>query len=193
LGGVIGREPELAVLQRFLDSIPSGPSALLLSGDPGIGKTTVWKEGLADALPRNYRILSCGPIEAETRLSYTALGDLLEPILEEALPSLPEPQRRALEIALLRSPSSGARADQRWPTPCSSASTRWRLISSGSTASWASVPARSWLPGSRPRRLDREASRTGHGLDRYGFRGFLGSVLPLASGQEIAPERREGS
>ena len=113
MGGVIGREPELAVLQRFLDSIPSGPSALLLSGDPGIGKTTVWKEGLADALPRNYRILSCGPIEAETRLSYTALGDLREPTLEEALPSLPEPQRWALEIALLRSPSSGARADQR--------------------------------------------------------------------------------
>ena len=97
MGDVIGREPELAVLQRFLDSIPTGPSALLLSGDPGIGKTTVWKEGLADALLRDYRILSCGPIEAETRLSYAALGDLLEPILEEALPSLPEPQRRALE------------------------------------------------------------------------------------------------
>jgi len=113
LGEVVGREPELAVLQRFLDSIPSAPSALLLSGDPGIGKTTVWKEGLADALLRDYRILSCGPIEAETRLSYAALGDLLEPILEEALPSLPEPQRLALEVALLRSPSSGARADQR--------------------------------------------------------------------------------
>lgn len=113
MGEVVGREPELAVLQRFLDSIPSAPSALLLSGDPGIGKTTVWKEGLADALLRDYRILSCGPIEAETRLSYAALGDLLEPILEEALPSLPEPQRLALEVALLRSPSSGARADQR--------------------------------------------------------------------------------
>ena len=113
MGEVMGREPELAVLQRFLDSIPSAPSALLLSGDPGIGKTTVWKEGLADALLRDYRILSCGPIEAETRLSYAALGDLLEPILEEALPSLPEPQRLALEVALLRSPSSGARADQR--------------------------------------------------------------------------------
>ena len=104
---VIGREPELAILTRFLESIPTGPSALLLSGDPGIGKTTVWKEGLADALARDYRILSCGPIEAETRLSYTALGDLLEPILEEALPSLPEPQRRALEIALLRVAPSG--------------------------------------------------------------------------------------
>ena len=112
-GDVIGRESELAILHRFLDSIPTGPSALLLSGDPGIGKTTVWKEGLAGAQLRRYRTLSCGPVEAETRLSYAALGDLLEPILEEALPTLPEPQRQALEVALLRSPSSGARADQR--------------------------------------------------------------------------------
>ena len=98
---------------RFLDSIPTGPSALLLSGDPGIGKTTVWKEGLAGAQLRRYRTLSCGPVEAETRLSYAALGDLLEVILEEALPTVPEPQRLALEVALLRSPRSGARADQR--------------------------------------------------------------------------------
>jgi DNA-binding CsgD family transcriptional regulator len=112
-GDVIGRESELAIIHRFLDSIPTGPSALLLSGDAGIGKTTVWKEGLAGALQRRYRTLSCGPVEAETRLSYAALGDLLEPVLEEALPTVPEPQRRALEVALLRSPSSGARAGQR--------------------------------------------------------------------------------
>jgi DNA-binding CsgD family transcriptional regulator len=112
-GDVIGRESELTILDRFLDSIPTGPSALLLSGDPGIGKTTVWQEGLAGALQRRYRTLSCRPVEAETRLSYAALGDLLEPVLEEALPAVPEPQRRALEVALLRSPSSGARADQR--------------------------------------------------------------------------------
>ena len=110
---VIGRESELATLDRFLDSLPAGPSALLLFGDPGIGKTTVWREGLASALQRGYRALSCGPVEAETRLSYAALGDLLEPVLEEALPTLPEPQRQALEVALLRAPSSGARANQR--------------------------------------------------------------------------------
>ncbi|HEX6580334.1 MAG TPA: AAA family ATPase [Actinomycetota bacterium] len=112
-GDVIGRESELATLHSFLDSIPTGPSALLLSGDPGIGKTTVWKEGLAGAIQRGYLTLSCGPVEAETRLSYAALGDLLEPVLEEALPTVPEPQRQALEVALLRSPRSGARADQR--------------------------------------------------------------------------------
>jgi DNA-binding CsgD family transcriptional regulator len=112
-GDVIGRESELAILHSFLDSIPTGPSALVLFGEPGIGKTTVWRKGLAGALQRGYRTLSCGPVEAETRLSYAALGDLLEPVLEEALPTLPEPQRRALEVALLRAPSSGARADQR--------------------------------------------------------------------------------
>jgi DNA-binding CsgD family transcriptional regulator len=112
-GDVIGRESELAILHHFLDSIPSGPSAMLLSGDPGIGKTTVWKRGLAAAQERDYRTLSCNPVEAETRLSYTALGDLVQPILDESLPSLPEPQRTALEVALLRSPRTGARADQR--------------------------------------------------------------------------------
>ncbi|HYF12240.1 MAG TPA: AAA family ATPase [Actinomycetota bacterium] len=110
---VIGRESELAILDRFLDSIPSGPGAVLLSGEAGIGKTTVWKAGLDGALRRRYRTLSCGPVEAETRLSYAALGDLLEPVLDETLPTLPEPQRRALEVALLRAPSSGARANQR--------------------------------------------------------------------------------
>ncbi len=49
VGDVIGREPELAILDRFLDAIPAGPGALLLSGEAGIGKTTVWKEGLDGA------------------------------------------------------------------------------------------------------------------------------------------------
>jgi DNA-binding CsgD family transcriptional regulator len=112
-GDVVGRESELAILHRFLDSIPTGPRALLLSGDPGIGKTTVWKRGLAEALERGYRTLSCSPVEAERRLSYAALGDLVEPVLDESLPTLPDPQRVALEVALLRSPRTGRRADQR--------------------------------------------------------------------------------
>jgi tetratricopeptide (TPR) repeat protein len=112
-GDVIGRESELAILHRFLDSIPTDPSALLLAGDAGIGKTTVWRRGLAGALERGYRTLSCSPVEAETRLSYAALGDLVEPILDESLPALPEPQRAALEVALLRSTRTGGRADQR--------------------------------------------------------------------------------
>ena len=76
---VIGRESELEILDRFLDSLETGFRALLLFGEPGIGKTTVWREGLAEAQERGYRTLACSPVEAETRLSYAALGDLLEP------------------------------------------------------------------------------------------------------------------
>lgn len=109
---IIGRESELVTLWRFLNSIPAGPSALLLSGDPGIGKTTVWKEGVQGALQKSYRILACRPVEAETRLSYAALGDLLEAVLDETLLELPEPQRHALQVALLKA-SSSTRPDQR--------------------------------------------------------------------------------
>src|SRR5262249_50426996 len=38
----------------------------------------------------------------------------------------------------------------RWPTRCSSASTRWRPTSSGSTASLAFARAPNWLRGSHP-------------------------------------------
>jgi DNA-binding CsgD family transcriptional regulator len=110
---VVGRESELAILDRFLDSVPTGQSALLLFGEAGIGKTTVWRDGVTSALQRGYRTLTSSPVEAETRLSYAALGDLLEPVLDEALPLLPAPQREALEVALLRAPSGGARANQR--------------------------------------------------------------------------------
>jgi DNA-binding CsgD family transcriptional regulator len=113
VGDVVGREPELVTLERVLDAIAHGPVALLLSGDAGIGKTTVWRRGLAGALERGYRTLSCSPVEAEMRLSYAALGDIVDPVLDESLPTLPEPQRTALEVALLRSPRTGGRVDQR--------------------------------------------------------------------------------
>jgi AAA ATPase-like protein len=49
-GDIVGREPELATLEGVLDAIEPGPTALLLSGDAGIGKTTVWRRGLTGAL-----------------------------------------------------------------------------------------------------------------------------------------------
>lgn len=110
---IIGREEELAAVERFLESVPEGPRALLIEGDPGIGKTTVWSEGVAAARGRLHWILSCRPAEAETSLAFSALGDLLEPVLEETLPQLPTPQRRALEVAVLRADAESERAEPR--------------------------------------------------------------------------------
>ena len=39
---VVGREQELAAIDAFLDAPPGGPAALLVEGEAGIGKTTLW-------------------------------------------------------------------------------------------------------------------------------------------------------
>jgi predicted ATPase len=54
-------------------------------------------------------VLACRAAESEARLSYAALGDLLD----FELPDLPTPQRRARDAALLRAEVEGAPPDQR--------------------------------------------------------------------------------
>jgi ATP-dependent Clp protease ATP-binding subunit ClpA len=49
---VIGREPELAVLEEFLDR-DTPWLAPLLTGGPGIGKTALWERGPAPGQARN--------------------------------------------------------------------------------------------------------------------------------------------
>ena len=53
-------------------------------------------------------MLSCRPVEAEIALPFAALGDLLEDVGDDVLARLPEPQRDALEVALLRSEAHGS-------------------------------------------------------------------------------------
>ena len=55
--GMFGRGRELGAVAAFLDGLPSGPSGLLLEGEAGIGKTTVWMAGVADAAARSYLVL----------------------------------------------------------------------------------------------------------------------------------------
>ena len=77
------------------------PGAAVLSGEAGIGKTTLWLAGIEAAAARGYRILSSRPSEAETRFSFAGLTDLLGSAAGDVLPELPPIQRRALEAALL--------------------------------------------------------------------------------------------
>ena len=41
-GEIVGRERELAALAGFVDEAPRRPRALVLEGEAGIGKTTLW-------------------------------------------------------------------------------------------------------------------------------------------------------
>jgi predicted ATPase len=43
---IVGRAGEQARIDAFVEAVPSGAQALLLRGEPGIGKTTLWRRGL---------------------------------------------------------------------------------------------------------------------------------------------------
>jgi DNA-binding CsgD family transcriptional regulator len=100
-GEIIGRDEELGSVYGFLDQAADGPAALVLEGEAGIGKSTLWLAGVEAARARGLRVLSARPSEAERGLPHAGLGDLFEDVLESVLPVLPAPRRRALEVALL--------------------------------------------------------------------------------------------
>lgn len=107
-GPVVGRDQELAAADRFLEDAAGAPRALVLEGEPGIGKSTVWNEVVLRAERRGFRVLTTRPAQAEARLSLASLADLLEPVPDDHFAGLPPPQRAALEAALMR--STGHRA-----------------------------------------------------------------------------------
>jgi predicted ATPase len=111
--GVVGRPGELAVIERFLDRLAEGWAILLLEGEPGIGKTTLLRAGVEAAQRRDLRVLRCAASPSEARLSYAALTDLFGGVEEEVLACLPQPQRAALDAALLRSAPVGGQVNRR--------------------------------------------------------------------------------
>jgi DNA polymerase III delta prime subunit len=110
---VVGRAAELDVVDAFLASLDDGPARLLVEGEPGIGKTTVWQAASSRARERGYRILTSRPGPSETRLTFAGLGDFLSGVDDDALEALPAPQRRALRVALLRDDPDGPAPEQR--------------------------------------------------------------------------------
>ena len=102
MGDPVGRDDEVQRVRAFVNaSVLDAPRVLVLDGEAGIGKSTLWHTGLALARERGLRVLSTRPAEAEQTLALAGLGDLLEGVLHEVLPALAPPRRRALEVALL--------------------------------------------------------------------------------------------
>jgi hypothetical protein len=111
--GIHGRTAELARIGSFLQDTGTRPAALLIEGAAGIGKTTLWSAGIDLARQRGWWVLTCRPVQSEAALSFSALGDLLEPVPEQAFAGLPRPQRQALDVALLRADPGADPPDQR--------------------------------------------------------------------------------
>lgn len=104
----VGREAELHAIDGF---VAHGAGVLAIVGEPGIGKTTLWREGVERARTAGVTVLSARPSESEAKLSFAGLTDLLAGLPEELLERLPAPQRNGIEAALLR------RSADRAPAP----------------------------------------------------------------------------
>lgn len=124
----LGRESELEAIGRALQDDAPAPRAVVLEGEAGIGKSTVWGAGIAHAMRSGYVVLSTRASQSETALSFAGLSDLLADVADDVLPHLPEPQRVALEVALLRR-SPDLRAHGRRAVGAAALSTLRRLCS----------------------------------------------------------------
>jgi DNA-binding CsgD family transcriptional regulator len=111
----LGRERELTSLDAWLAAVPraDAPSLLVIAGEPGIGKTTLWNEAVRRARALGYQVLSSRPVPSDAGLPHVALADLLRSVPGEALGTLPAPQRRALEVALLLAEPGDSELDPR--------------------------------------------------------------------------------
>jgi DNA-binding CsgD family transcriptional regulator len=98
---IVGREEEAATLAAFVAG-RGEPRALVLTGEAGMGKTTLWQAALATAREQGVRMLAARASEVELQLPYVALSDLLEEVEIAEVSGVPAPQRRALEIAMFR-------------------------------------------------------------------------------------------
>ncbi len=90
-------------------SADSPAGTLVLAGGPGIGKTTLWQEGIDTARDCGLRVLVSRPSGAEARHTFAGLIDLCDGLDARALAVLPAPQRQALEVALLQTEPDGRR------------------------------------------------------------------------------------
>jgi len=103
----LGRAAELGEVERFLEPARAG-RALVVCGEPGIGKSTLWEAGAGLARSRGFAAWCARASYAEAQLSFAGLADLLEAAGAGVLAGLPVPQRRALEVAVRRAEPDGA-------------------------------------------------------------------------------------
>lgn len=112
-GEIIGRDNELSEIHAFLDHPGEGLRALVLEGDAGIGKSTLWQAAVAAARERSFTVFVSRPAETEQMLANVVLGDLFSGVSTDVLAALPPPRRRAFEAALLMRDASDVRVDAR--------------------------------------------------------------------------------
>ncbi|KAA0111148.1 AAA family ATPase [Mycolicibacterium sp. P1-5] len=95
-GGIVARSDELQRIEAVLHQVRHGPKAVILDGQAGIGKTTVWRAAVQWASAAGFVVLTATGAVAEVALAWAGLADLLTGVDEAVLAGLPELHQRAL-------------------------------------------------------------------------------------------------
>ncbi|MCG7592593.1 AAA family ATPase [Mycobacterium sp. PSTR-4-N] len=103
-------DPQVA---GFLDAASQRPTGLVIEGEAGIGKTTLWLSLVEQARADGFRVLSARVGQAESVMAFAALADLLADVDTGLLAALPPLQRLALDRVLLRAGDDGPATDHR--------------------------------------------------------------------------------
>ena len=96
---MIGRRDDVAGIGALVDRMVHVGGSVLLSGEPGIGKSVLLDAGAERARRWGVRVLRAEGAEFESDLPYSALNQLLRPVLAE-LEEVDLPLREALQVAL---------------------------------------------------------------------------------------------
>lgn len=103
-------DPQVA---GFLAAASQRPTGLVIEGEAGIGKTTVWLAMVEQARADGFRVMSARVGQAESVMAFAALADLLADVDAAVFATLPPLQQLALDRVLLRAGDDGPATDHR--------------------------------------------------------------------------------
>src|SRR3954452_21225896 len=95
---LVGRLEEQRLLTSLLDDIATRGHALVLLGEPGIGKSRLLLETERTARERGMAVLATAGVQSEAHLPFAGLHQLLRPVRDRAS-ELRDAQRAALDAA----------------------------------------------------------------------------------------------
>jgi DNA-binding CsgD family transcriptional regulator len=111
--GMVDRPLEIRAVSDFLRSAEHQPAALVIEGEAGIGKTTLWLSAVEQARQSGFRVHTARVGQAESGLAYAAVADLLRDVDADTVAELPDVQKLAVDRVLLRASSDEHATDQR--------------------------------------------------------------------------------
>ncbi|MET8870786.1 LuxR family transcriptional regulator [Nocardia sp. NPDC004604] len=193
---LFGREVEIELLSSFVADACGGDNVLVLTGEPGVGKTALLNAAVEVASWHGARVLRAAALEFEAELQFGALNQLLQPTVE-FIDKLEDPHRDAMRVVM--GLAAGTLPSQLLAGAATLALLRSRAAAEGSpvllvvddvqwldlSSSMALIYALRRLTGASSRLLAAVRTDAGDAFTRSGFRVHEVAPLDDRSAEEL--------